>query len=122
MDDSLTISDSVPVLDRSRINADFGDDEEILFELKELFLDHSPVLVDEINHNITDQDMDRLLGNARSLKGACATYGASRMALVCQMLIDAVEKNELDKIGVLADILQQEFEAVRSAMGPSSPI
>lgn len=77
---------SVPVLDQSRLLQEFGDDPEVLEELRRLFLEHIPPLIDEIRTALTTGDGERAARSAHSLKGAVSTYGGMRLAGLCKTL------------------------------------
>jgi HPt (histidine-containing phosphotransfer) domain-containing protein len=101
------IPDSVPVIDQTRLLSEFGDSPEILAELRDLFLEHVPPLVQSITDAAAAGDAQVLTHHAHSLKGACSTYGAPRLVAVCRAL------EELGREGDVASIVQRipEFEA-----------
>ena len=76
----------MPVIDESRLMAEFGGDREILAELRDLFLDHAPPLFESIRQAIADRELDVIARDGHSLKGACATYGAPRLAMICKVV------------------------------------
>ena len=65
----------VPVIDESRLMAEFGGDAEILAELRDLFLEHAPPLYEAILQAIETRDLTVIASDGHSLKGACATFG-----------------------------------------------
>ena len=87
--------DSLPVIDDTRLSDEFGDSPEILAELRDLFLQHVSDLVAELGDVIAAGDAPRLAQTAHTFKGACATYGAPRLAFVCA---------QLEKFGIEADL------------------
>ena len=78
--------DLLPVIDDTRLSEEFGDSPEILAELRDLFLQHVSELVAELGDVIAAGDAPRLAQTAHTFKGACATYGAPRLAFVCAQL------------------------------------
>ena len=88
----------VPVIDETRLINEFGGDQEILDELRDLFLEHAPPLYTAMAQAIREGDCESLARDAHSFKGACATYGAARLAMVCK------EFELAAKAGVVAGI------------------
>ncbi len=107
----------IPVIDDSRLIAEFGEDTEVLEELRDLFLQHVPPLYNSIIAASAAGDSVKLAQDAHSLKGACATFGAPRLAMVCL---------EFEKWGKADDaataheniaVLTEEYEKVFSSIG-----
>ena len=70
----------VPVIDETRLINEFGGDQEILDELRDLFLEHAPPLFAAINQAIASGDTESLARDAHSFKGACARQWCSHPA------------------------------------------
>jgi len=102
----------VPVIDETRLLEEFGGDQEILAELRDLFMEHVPPLVEEIIQSAAAGDMDAISKQAHSLKGACATYGAPRLAMVCKIVELSGRAGDNDTVLAHIDHLRQEYEAV----------
>ncbi len=107
----------VPVIDESRLRNEFGDDQEILDELRDLFLEHAPPLYAAMTNAIANGDCESLVRDAHSFKGACATYGASRLAMVCREFEMAAKQNDIDTIRAYCANLDDEYKAVFEAIG-----
>ncbi|HPF71559.1 MAG TPA: Hpt domain-containing protein [Candidatus Krumholzibacteria bacterium] len=107
----------VPVIDESRLLNEFGGAPEILAELRDLFLEHAPVLYDGILAALDRGDAAAVVDQAHSLKGSCATYGASRLAMVCRNIEMAARGGDLATAGELRDAMSVEYEAVFAAIG-----
>ena len=107
----------MPVIDESRLMAEFGGDREILAELRDLFLEHAPPLFEAIKQAIADQDITVIARDGHSLKGACATYGAPRLAMVCKVMELAAKGNDWSTINDPRDIFAEEYEKVFEAIG-----
>ncbi len=88
----------MPVIDESRLMAEFGGDEEILRELRDLFLDHAPPLYRAMKEAIANGDCEKVAREAHSFKGACATYGAPRLAMVCREFEMLAKEEDLPTI------------------------
>ena len=105
-----------PVIDESRLLAEFGGDREILAELRDLFLSQAPPLRESIlacldNGNVTD-----LVRDAHSLKGACATYGAPRLTMVCKEIEMSGKAGDLESARAYREAFEVEFTALREGI------
>ena len=99
----------VPVIDESRLLEEFGGDEEILNELKELFIEHVPPLFEEIEKAVQAGDGEEMATHVHSLKGACATYGAARLASVCKSMELLAREGDMESVQANLDKLRQEY-------------
>lgn len=107
----------VPVIDESRLMSEFGGSPEILAELRDLFLEHAPPLYEGIGQAMGAGDLATIVDMAHSLKGACATYGAARLAMVCKDIELAARAGSLEVACQWRPALDQEYEAVFAAIG-----
>jgi HPt (histidine-containing phosphotransfer) domain-containing protein len=107
----------MPVIDESRLMAEFGGDREILAELRDLFLEHAPPLFEAIKQAIADQDITVIARDGHSLKGACATYGAPRLTMVCKVMELAAKGDDWSTINDYRDIFAEEYDKVFEAIG-----
>jgi HPt (histidine-containing phosphotransfer) domain-containing protein len=107
----------VPVIDETRLINEFGGDQEILDELRDLFLEHAPPLYTAMAQAIREGDCESLARDAHSFKGACATYGAARLAMVCKEFELAAKAGELDRCRGNVEHLDREYNAVFEAVG-----
>ncbi len=106
----------LPVIDESRLLAEFGGDQEILAELRDLFLEQAPPLYETIVQALADGDQAVLAKEAHSLKGACATYGAPRLTMVCKEIELAAKAGDVELARAYRDHLVSEFAAVREGI------
>ena len=107
----------MPVIDENRLMREFGGDEEILAELRDLFLDHAPPLYEAIVKAVEAGDCESLVKDAHSFKGACATYGAPRLAHVCKEFETWAKEGDLDSVQTHLGCLENEYRAVFEALG-----
>jgi HPt (histidine-containing phosphotransfer) domain-containing protein len=107
----------MPVIDESRLMAEFGGYEEILRELRDLFLDHAPPLYKAMKEAITNGDCEKVAREAHSFKGACATYGAPRLAIVCREFEILAKEEDLPTVRANIAHLEMEYHAVFEAIG-----
>ena len=102
----------VPVIDETRLLEEFGGDQEILNELRDLFLEHVPPLFADIEEAANSGDSESLATNIHSLKGACSTYGAPRLAMVCKQVELLARNGEIGSVKANFEILRKEYEQV----------
>ncbi len=102
----------VPVIDETRLLEEFGGDQEILNELRDLFLEHVPPLFSDIEEAAKSGDGESLATNVHSLKGACSTYGAPRLAMVCKQLELLARDGKMDAVKASFEILRREYDQV----------
>ena len=107
----------VPVIDENRLLSEFGGSPEILAELRDLFLEHAPPLYEGIGQALDGGDLPSIVDMAHSLKGACATYGAARLAMVCKDLELTARAGDLDGARQWREPLDREYAAVFAAVG-----
>jgi HPt (histidine-containing phosphotransfer) domain-containing protein len=107
----------IPVIDESRMENEFGGAPEILAELRDLFLEHAPQLHDTLREALAAGDGQVIADTAHSLKGACATYGAERLTIVCKEMELAARAGDMDSARAYEEALEQEYEAVVEAVG-----
>lgn len=110
-------SPDVPVIDESRLMAEFGGDQEILAELRDLFMEHVPPLFQDIEDAVNCGDAEEIAKNTHSLKGACATYGAPRLAAVCKSAELAARGGDVQVVKDHFEKIRTEYEQVCEAIG-----
>ena len=110
-------ADELPVIDESRLLAEFGGNREILAELRDLFLEHAPPLYETISKAAVEGDLDVIAADGHSLKGACATYGAPRLAMVCREFEMLAKEEDLPTVRANIAHLEMEYHAVFEAIG-----
>ena len=107
----------IPVIDESRMQNEFGGCPEILAELRDLFLEHAPQLYDTLREALVSGAAQVVADTAHSLKGACATYGAERLTIVCKQMELAARSSDMETACLYRDELKKEYEAVVEAVG-----
>lgn len=101
-----------PVIDESRLMEEFGGDREILAELRDLFLEHAPPLFESILTAMGSRDLTVVARDGHSLKGACATYGAPRLAMVCKVLELAAKEGDQATVAAHRELFVAEYGKV----------
>ncbi len=102
----------VPVLDDERLLGEFGGQPELIVELREIFLEHVPPLLDGIKQAIDEEDGEAMTQNAHALKGACTTYGAPRLEMFCKVYEQFGEDKHFDLANQHWEKLSQECRQV----------
>lgn len=106
----------VPIIDESRLLEEFGGDREILSELRDLFLSQASPLYAAILAAMDRAAVGELVKDAHSLKGACATYGAPRLTMVCKEIELAGKANDLETALAWRAAFEAEFAALREGI------
>ncbi len=107
----------MPVVDAERLLSEFGGNQEILDELRDLFLEHAPPMYDSIIAAIETCNAEVLAKDAHSFKGACATYGATRLSQVCKIFELSAKADDLDRCRELIEVFKEEYTAVCTQLG-----
>ena len=102
----------LPVIDESRLLSEFGGSREILAELRDLFLEHAPPLYESISKAVTEGELAVIAADGHSLKGACATYGAPRLAEVCKEMELAAKAGDLETVQAYQSHFEEEYQKV----------
>jgi HPt (histidine-containing phosphotransfer) domain-containing protein len=98
----------LPVIDDTRLSQEFRDSPEVLAELRDLFLQHVCELIAELGDVIAAGDAPRLAQVAHTFKGACATYGAPRLAFVCAQMEQLGKAADLARATAYLAVLEDE--------------
>ena len=106
----------LPVVDENRLLNEFGGDASILAELRDLFMEHVPPQFAAIEDAVAAGDADTLSKEAHSLKGACSTYGAPRLSLICKSAELAARAGDVEIVRRHMDQLREEYEKVVEAI------
>jgi HPt (histidine-containing phosphotransfer) domain-containing protein len=109
---------TVPVLDRSRLLDEFGDDPAVLAELLAVFLEHIPPLLDAICGALQEGDCPAVARHAHSLKGASSTYGALRLAHVAGALEALARQGRPADAAGATQLLERELADFQRALNP----
>jgi HPt (histidine-containing phosphotransfer) domain-containing protein len=95
---------------------EFGDSPEILAELRDLFIQHLPPLLDEIKAAYEIADSEKLARSAHSLKGASSTYGAERVYHVCRELEVMAKQGQFAAAEETIELLEEELAKLTEAI------
>ncbi len=79
-------------------------------------MEHIPPLHAAISQAIARHDVEAMATDVHSLKGACATYGAPRLAHVCKAIETAAKTEDWDLISEYKDMFEEEFQKVTQSL------
>ncbi len=90
-----------------------GDDQEMIGEIVDAFLEDAPERLAEIANGLAVGDADLVRRAAHTLKGNGLTFGATAFAHACRELEDAARTEQLDAAAPLAMEVERTWSAVR---------
>jgi two-component system, sensor histidine kinase and response regulator len=96
--------------------ARLGGDEDLLRELCQIFLEESPVLLQELRQAIVDADPEAVMRAAHSLKGELGYLGAAGASQAARELEDMGHENNLSRAAETLDVLEQEMAGLQLAL------
>ncbi|MCF7810316.1 response regulator [bacterium] len=86
-----------------------GDDEEILVEILEVFIEDIPKQIEIVREALIQQDSEQIRSQAHTLKSACGNVGAQSLQELSRMLEEAGKKNNLPKSKSIFENIEAEF-------------
>jgi len=107
---------TVPQLVCSPVGYLVGDDDAMLGELIESYLEETPKLLQELDDALESQDADRLRRAAHSLKSSSKDFGAGSLAELCLELETQGRAGDLAGAADRVARAQAEFERVRETL------
>jgi HPt (histidine-containing phosphotransfer) domain-containing protein len=93
-----------------------GDDPEFLAELVGDFLADAPVQLTSLRETAASTDAVAARRAAHTLKGNCRTFGAARLASLCQVAEAAAGAGDLDAVLARMDEIDEEWGRVRAEL------
>ena len=86
--------------------------DEFVHEIIDLFLKHSPVLLETINHGQSTAVWDQVAHAAHSLKSSAGNIGATRLQALASDIEQAANISDVQAITPFIDQLVPAFEIV----------
>jgi HPt (histidine-containing phosphotransfer) domain-containing protein len=93
-----------------------GDDPDFLAELVDDFLADAPIQLASLRERAAAGDMVGARRAAHTLKGNSQTFGAIRLATVCQEAETAAGAGDLDAVLSRVDDIEREWGRVRDEL------
>ncbi len=88
----------------------------MLKELIDLFLEHAPERIDQINQFLNDPH--KMAFHAHALKSMSLNLGANRIAQICQKLEEMAHSGNEESIARLAQELERTFRVTTAELIP----
>lgn len=85
---------------------------DIILELIEVYVEHSPPLVREIGKHLDDKRLDLAARGAHSLKSSSFSLGATKLGSLCDDLEKLGSSNSYNEALSLGKKIQDEFSSV----------
>lgn len=92
-------------------------DEELLENLLDIFLDHTPKQLLDIRWALETGDAVQVEGQAHSLKGAAASINAESLMAAARQVELAGKNCALEGAWALVENLDQEFKRLKEVVG-----
>ena len=93
-----------------------GDDQEVLAEIINCYLDESPKIVTAIQTSVSNQDADSLGKAAHSFKSSSASVGAINLSELCVQLESKGKIGDLEGVLELVSQMSDEYAQVEIAL------
>ncbi len=90
--------------------------EAILAKVIDLYLDDSPVILDELRDCVVRGQHDGMRKAAHKFKSSSANLGADRLAQLCKRLEEMGRSDSIAGASALFADIEQEYESVRTAL------
>ena len=103
-------------LDRVALLEHFDGDVDLLRDIVDTFLTHSPALMKEVQEAATVRDAVRLQHAAHSLKGSVANFGAETAVAAAFRLERMGAESSLNEVDVACADLQVKVEHLEAAL------
>jgi two-component system, sensor histidine kinase and response regulator len=105
------------VFDRTLLLERVGGDESIFIEILQVFVDDTPLRIQEMREAILKQDLANLRRAAHTVKGASANVGGAALQAAAFELETAASKGDIGSAPAQLATIISEFEKLRKAIG-----
>lgn len=112
-----TLGDIENAVDVSALTNVFGDDQEVVREILQEFIEPSEEIVGEIVSAFGDRDAAKIGSESHKLKSAARSVGANRLADLCADLEKAGKAADWDELDKLSPGIVGELGAVTAFIG-----
>ncbi|MDQ7821456.1 MAG: ATP-binding protein [Candidatus Eremiobacteraeota bacterium] len=110
------------VFDRNALLARLGNDEELLAEILEVYLQDAPLQLGKIKEAIKNSEGEKAARSAHALKGASANLEAGALNELASQMERAGRENNLKRLKALIGPAEKAFNDFRNAIGISAGI
>ncbi|MFK7822841.1 MAG: Hpt domain-containing protein [Oligoflexales bacterium] len=110
------MTDELKIIDESQLEAlrelnEPGEDD-IVTELIDIFISHSPQTLDLLKESILKQDRQNINKLAHKLKGSCSNLGAELMRNHCQFLEENAETLDWEEVNNRSEEIEKAYHQV----------
>ncbi|MDJ0915799.1 MAG: Hpt domain-containing protein [Desulfobacterales bacterium] len=102
------------IFDKAEMLARVDDDQDLLVEIVEIFLEDAPIRIDKLKQAMGVKDLDLIEDQAHALKGASANISAHALQQCAMAVEQAVKQNDTHKISELIAVLEDEYTALKA--------
>ena len=95
--------------------------EEILAEVIQHYLEDTPKLLQDLSDGITQGETELVTRTAHTLKSSSAMVGATRLAHLCQELEAKAKRENREATAVLFSQIKVEYEPVKTVLLEHKP-
>ncbi len=106
----------INVFNREELFERLGDDEELVAEIVEIFLDDAPKQIAAIEAAVAAGDGTTIRDRAHALKGASANMGAAELRGKAEQMEMAGRDGRLDETAGLLDGIRESFARLREVL------
>jgi PAS domain S-box-containing protein len=89
---------------------------DLLIELIDLFLDHTPAKIEELRQAIGNQDATTMARVAHAIKGGASHFGAAPLIQICSLIEEDANTNSLQNMAQNFARFEAEYKRVESAL------
>lgn len=101
-------------IELARLQADFGPDESA--ELLAMFCDNAGLELDKMKVAVANQNRERLIHNARGLRGVCQSCYVTIMSATCADIEAAGQEANWSEASKLIERLAEEFQTLKTTL------
>ncbi len=100
-----------------KIKTFIGDDKTVLLELVDIFLSHTPEMVEKLNEGIKKEDYDQVSFYAHKLKSSIDNFSVNELVEDIRILEHSAKKrSSIEELPVLVSKISSIIEEVISLM------
>jgi HPt (histidine-containing phosphotransfer) domain-containing protein len=101
-------------IELAKLEAEFGSVESA--ELVEMFCQNAGLELDKMRIAVADQNRERLIHNARGLRGVCQSCYVVAMGLTCGEIEEAGKSSNWSEASKLIERLANEFSVLKASL------
>jgi len=99
-----------------------GGDNELFADMSLFFFEDSPGLLDEIGDGIEQQNAEKVVRAAHSLRGLAANFDAYDVVRIAQTIEQSAREENLGEIGKLLEELRGHVHRLNDALAQYRPV